>query len=84
MARDGISVTEDAAALVVERKGGDRAASRQRSKSSPFLPVPAALGIEEVSHALGDNASLAVIDTAMAAADGNVESLQKTVAKAWI
>ncbi len=84
MARDGISVTEDAAALVVERLGNDRAVSRQEIEKLALLAGPGGtLGIEEVSHALGDSASLAVTDIAMAAADGNVESLQKAVGKAW-
>ena len=84
MARDGISVTEDAAALVVERLGSDRAVSRQEIEKLALLAGPGgALDIEEVSHALGDSASLAVTDIALAAADGNVEALQKAVGKAW-
>ena len=84
MARDGISVTEDAAALVVERLGSDRAVSRQEIEKLALLAGPGGtLGIEEVSHALGDSASLAVTDIAMATADGNVELLQKAVGKAW-
>ena len=53
MARDGISVTEDAAALVVERLGSDRAVSRQEIEKLALLAGPGGtLGIEEVSHCL--------------------------------
>ena len=84
MARDGVSVTEDAAALVVERLGRNRAVSRQEIEKLALLAGPGGkLSIEEVSHALGDSASLAVTDIALAAADGNVEALQKAVGKAW-
>ncbi len=84
IARDGISVTEDAAALVVERLGSDRAVSRQEIEKLALLAGPGGtLGIEEVSLALGDSASLAITDIAMAVADGNVKSLQKAVGKAW-
>ncbi|MEE3025260.1 MAG: DNA polymerase III subunit delta [Pseudomonadota bacterium] len=84
MARDGISVTEDAAALVVDRLGSDRAVSRQEIEKLALLAGPGgALDIEDVGHALGDSASLAVTDIAVAAAEGNVESLEKAVGKAW-
>ena len=84
MARDDISMTEDAASFVVERLGSDRAVSRQEIEKLALLAGPSGtLGIEDVSHALGDSASLAVTDIAMAAADGNVEALQKAVGKAW-
>ena len=84
MARDGISLTKDGAKLVVERRGSDRAVTRREIEKLALLAGPGGtLGIEEVSHALGDSTSLlAVTDIAMAAADGNVESLQKAVGKA--
>lgn len=84
MTRDQITISEDAAALVVARLGSDRAMSRQEIEKLALMAGPGgSLDFEEVSFALGDSASLAVTDIATAAADGRVDALEQAVAKAW-
>jgi len=84
MGRDGISITDDAAALVVTRLGSDRSASRQEIEKLALLAGPGGmLDFETVSEALGDSAALAVTDIATAAADGRVTSLEHAIGKAW-
>ena len=41
------------------------------------------MSFEDVSIALGDSATLAISDIAMAAADGRVEVLERAIDKAW-
>ena len=84
MSRDQITISEDAAALVVARLGSDRALSRQEVEKLALMAGPGGrLGYEDVSLALGDSASLAITDIATAAAEGQIDALQQAVGKAW-
>ena len=84
MARDRISIADDAAALAVSRLGSDRSASRQEIEKLALLAGPGGtLDFETVSEALGDSATLAVTDIAMAAADGAITNLERAMNKAW-
>ena len=84
MTRDGISIAEDAAALVTARLGNDRSASRQEIEKLSLLAGPGGtLTFEDVSDALGDSATLAVTDIAAAAADGQIIALERAITKAW-
>lgn len=84
MTRDGITIADDAKALVVTRLGSDRSASRQEIEKLALLAGPGgSLDFETVSEALGDSATLAVTDIAMAAADGQVVVLERSLNKAW-
>ena len=85
MARDQITISEDAAALVVSRLGSDRALSRQEIEKLALMAGPGGeLGYEDVGLALGDSASLAITDIATAAAEGRVDALERAVSKAWV
>lgn len=84
MTRDGISIADDAAALVIARLGSDRSATRQEIEKLALLAGPGgSLDFESVSAALGDSATLAVTDIAMAAADGQIAVLEHAISKAW-
>lgn len=84
MARDNITIADDAAALVVARLGSDRSASRQEIEKLALLAGPdGRLDFETVSEALGDSAALAVTEIAMAAADGQIAILERNINKAW-
>ena len=84
MARDQITIGEDAAALVVSRLGSDRALSRREIEKLALMAGPGGhLTYEDVSLALGDSASLAINDIASAAAEGRVNALENAVSKAW-
>ena len=85
MARDQITISEDASALVVSRLGSDRALSRQEVEKLALMAGPGGqLSYEDVSLALGDSASLAITDIATAAAEGRVDALERAVSKAWV
>ena len=82
--RDGISIDRDAAALVIQRLGSDRAASRQEMEKLALLAGPGgSLGYDDVAAALGDSGALTTTDIAMAAADGQIDRLQHGLEKAW-
>ena len=82
--RDGISIDQDAAALVIQRLGSDRAASRQEMEKLALLAGPGgSLGYDDVAAALGDSGALTTTDIAMAAADGQIDRLQHGLEKAW-
>ena len=82
--RDGISIDRDAAALVIQRLGSDRAASRQEMEKLALLAGPGgSLGYDDVAAALGDSGALTATDIAMAAADGQIDRLQHGLEKAW-
>jgi len=84
LTRDEITITDDAAALVVARLGSDRSSSRQELEKLALLAGPGGkLDFETVGAALGDSATLAVTDIAMAAADGQITHLERTINKAW-
>ena len=82
--RDGISIDLDAATLVIQRLGSDRAASRQEMEKLALLAGPSgSLGYDDVAAALGDSGALTTTDIAMAAADGQIDRLQHGLEKAW-
>jgi len=82
--RDGISISGDAAALVTARLGSDRSASRREIEKLALLAGPGgSLDFETVSEALGDSATLAVTDIAIAEADGQIGGLERAITKAW-
>ena len=82
--RDRISIDQDAAALVIQRLGGDRAASRQEMEKLALLAGPGgSLGYDDVAAALGDSGALTTTDIAIAAADGQIDRLQHGLEKAW-
>ena len=82
--RDRISIDQDAAALVIQRLGSDRAASRQEMEKLALLAGPGgSLGYDDVAAALGDSGALTTTDIAMAAADGQIDRLQNGLEKAW-
>lgn len=84
MAREQITISEDAAALVVTRLGSDRAMSRQEIEKLALMAGPhGTLTYEDVSLALGDSANLAITDIAIAAAEGRIDALEQAVGKAW-
>ena len=82
--RDGISMDQDAATLVIQRLGSDRAASRQEMEKLALLAGPGgSLGYDDVAATLGDSGALTTTDIAMAAADGQIDRLQHGLEKAW-
>ena len=82
--RDRISIDRDAAALVIQRLGSDRAASRQEMEKLALLAGPGgSLGYDDVAAALGDSGALTTTDIAIAAADGQIDRLQHGLEKAW-
>ena len=84
MSRDGIIIADDAAALVVARLGNDRSTSRREIEKLALLAGPGGqLDFDTVSQALGDSATLAVTDIAIAAADGQIAALEQAITKAW-
>ena len=84
LAQDNISISEDARAAAITRLGGDRAATRREIEKLALLAGPGgSLNFEDVSIALGDSATLAISDIAMAAADGRVDALERAIDKAW-
>ncbi len=84
MARDQITIAEDAIRLITSRLGSNRMVSRMEiEKLSLFAGKGGSLSIDEVSVALGDSASLTINDIASAAADGDSGVLKHTLAKAW-
>ena len=84
LARDDITMTEDARTAAIARLGSDRAATRREIEKLALLAGPGgALSFEDVSIALGDSATLAISDIAMAAAEGRVDALERAIDKAW-
>lgn len=82
--RDNITIDRDTAALVIQRLGSDRAASRQEVEKLALLAGPGgSLSYDDVVVALGDSGTLATSDIAMAAADGQIAALQRSLEKAW-
>lgn len=82
--RDNISIDRDAASLVIQRLGSDRAASRQEMEKLALLAGPGGtLAYDDVAAALGDSGALTTTDIAMAAADGQIDRLQHGLEKAW-
>ena len=81
---DKITITDDARAVVIQRLGGNRAASRREIEKLALLAGPGGhLDLDDVAGALGDGAGLAISDIATAAADGSVARLEHTIEKAW-
>lgn len=84
MSRDNISVDSDATSIVLQRLGNDRAGSRMEIEKLALMVGPNGnLNSEDVSVALGDSSVLATSDIACAAADGQVDALNRALARAW-
>ena len=84
LAKDNISISDDARAAAILRLGSDRAATRREIEKLALLAGPdGSLSFEDVSIALGDSGTLAISDIAMAAADGKVDALERAIDKAW-
>lgn len=84
MTRDSISVESDAASIILQRLGSDRAGSRMEMEKLALMAGPhGTLTSKNVSEALGDSSVLANSDVACAAADGNVDALNHALARAW-
>ncbi len=84
LAKDNISIRDDARTAAILRLGSDRAATRREIEKLALLAGPGGtLSFEDVSIALGDSATLAISDIAMAAADGSVNALERAIDKAW-
>ncbi len=84
MARDRIQIDADTKAFIVGRIGSDRAASRRELEKLALLAGPdGVLSYDDVRDALGDSASLAITDIAIAAAEGQIDKLEHSIAKAW-
>ena len=84
LAADGVTISDEARTAVIQRLGGNRAASRREIEKLALLAGPGgALDFEDVVTALGDGAGLAISDIAAAAADGHVALLERTIGKAW-
>ena len=81
---DDITISDDARTAVIQRLGGNRAASRREIEKLALLAGPGGkLEFEDVATALGDGAGLAISDIAAAAADGSIGLLERTIEKAW-
>ena len=84
LAKDNISISDDARAAAILRLGSDRAATRREIEKLALLAGPdGSLSFEDVSINLGDSGTLNISDIAMAAADGKVEALERAIDKAW-
>jgi len=84
LAADGVTISDEARTAVIQRLGGNRAASRREIEKLALLAGPGGkLDFEDVVTALGDGAGLAISDIAAAAADGHVALLERTIEKAW-
>ena len=84
LAKDNISISDDARAAAILRLGSDRAATRREIEKLALLAGPdGSLSFEDVSTAIGDSGMLAISDIAMAAADGKVDALERAIDKAW-
>ena len=71
LAADGVTISDEARTAVIQRLGGNRAASRREIEKLALLAGPGGtLDFEDVVTALGDGAGLAISDIAAAAADG--------------
>ena len=83
-AKDAITVESDALNLIIQRLGSDRAGSRMEIEKLALLAGPnGTLTMEDVTAALGDSGLLVIADIAQHCADGKVDQLQSTLAKAW-
>ena len=84
MARDSITISQDAVSHIVSNLGNDHATSRNEIEKLALLAGPGGtLDYDDVSAALGDSALLAVTDIAIAAAEGQVDRLQLALSRAW-
>jgi DNA polymerase-3 subunit delta len=84
MARDQITIAEDAIRLITSRLGSNRMVSRMEiEKLALFAGQGGSLSLDDVSLALGDSATLTISDIASAAADGDSSALKQALAKAW-
>ena len=84
LAKDNISISDDARAAAILRLGSDRAATRREIEKLALLAGPdGSLSFEDVSINLGDSGTLNISDIAMAAADGRVDALERAIDKAW-
>ena len=84
LAADGITISDEARTAVIQRLGGNRAASRREIEKLALLAGPHGnLTFEDVVTALGDGAGLAISDIATAVADGSIGLLERTIEKAW-
>lgn len=84
MARDQITIAEDAIRLITSRLGSNRLVSRMEiEKLALFAGQGGSLSLDDVSLALGDSATLTITDIASAAADGDSSALKQALAKAW-
>ena len=84
LAQDNISISQDARAAAVARLGSDRATTRREIEKLALLAGPGgSLTVEDVSVTLGDSATIAISDVAMAAADGRVDDLERAIDRAW-
>ena len=84
MSRDQISLDDTVIRLITSKLGSDRAGSRMEIEKLALLAGQGgSLSLEDVTSALGDSAALAITDIAVAAAQGNPDQLQSSLAKAW-
>jgi DNA polymerase-3 subunit delta len=84
MARDNISMDQDALAIIIRRLGSDRAGSRMEIEKLALMAGPnGKLTGADVSVALGDSGVLVISDVASAAADGQIDALNAALKKAW-
>ncbi len=84
MARDQVTIDEDAIRLITSRLGSNRMVSRMEiEKLALYAGHGGSLSFEDVSLALGDSATFTITDIASAAADGESTALKQALAKAW-